>query len=71
MGAVQWQARAGKAEELYKWVEVTSNAKVVELVIDGDICMIKASGGHGSRDFHSDSSLGHLQIKATEGNENS
>jgi len=44
MGAVQWQARAGKAEELYKWVEVTSNAKVVELVIDGDICMIKASG---------------------------
>ena len=55
MGAVQWQARAGKAEELYKWVEVTSNAKVVELVIDGDICMIKASGGHGSRDFHSDS----------------
>jgi len=38
------QARAEKAEELYKWVEVTSNAKVVELVIDGDICMIKASG---------------------------
>jgi hypothetical protein len=51
-------------------VEVTSNAKAVELVIDGDICMIKASGGHGSRDFHSDSSLGHLQIKAREGNEN-
>lgn len=28
--------------------------RLVELVIDGDICTIKASGGHGSHAFHSD-----------------
>jgi len=43
-----------KWKSFYRWVQVTNIGRVVELVIDGDICRIKASGGHGSHAFHSD-----------------
>ena len=46
-------AKDQKWKSFYRWVQVTNMniGRVVELVIDGDICRIKASEGHGSHAY--------------------
>ena len=44
-------AKDQKWKSFYRWMQVTDIGRVVELVIDGDICRIKASEGHGSHAY--------------------